>query len=203
MPGQINYEDNKLGQYIVQIAAHPSIKTIVEVGTWNGLGTTRCVLHGLKEANKTDYKFISLECSPEMYAEAVRNNAENINDNFKLVFGKLVNEDDITSWFDASNLNEEFKGWLQQDINWMKNAPNVLDTLPEKIDFLILDGGEFATYLEWIALKDRVQWVALDDTAALKCKRIREELLASNEFKVLVDDPVGSRYGCLVAKRVK
>jgi hypothetical protein len=202
MTGQINYEDNKLGQYIVQIASHPSIKTIVEVGTWNGLGTTRCVLHGLKEANKTDYDFISLECSPEMYAEAVRNNAENINENFKLVFGKLVNEEDITSWFDADTLNEEFKGWLQQDINWMKNAPNVIDTLPEKIDFLILDGGEFATYLEWIALKDRVQWIALDDTAALKCKRIREELLTSTEFKILVDDPTGSRYGCLIAKRI-
>ena len=202
MTGQINYEDNKLGQYIVQIASHPSVKTIVEVGTWNGLGTTRCVLHGLRESNKTDYNFISLECSPEMYAEAVRHNAENINDNFKLVFGKLINEEDITSWFDESTLNDEFKGWLQQDINWMRIAPNVLHTLPEKIDFLILDGGEFATYLEWVALRDRVQWVALDDNAALKCKKIREELLTSNDFKILVDDPTGSRYGCLIAKRL-
>lgn len=202
MTGQINYEDNKLGKYIVQIASHPSIKTIVEVGTWNGLGTTRCVLHGLQETNKTDYNFISLECSPEMYAEAIRNNEKNINKNFKIVFGKIVNEDKITSWFDVTALTEEQKGWLQQDINWMKNVPNVLDTLPKKIDFLILDGGEFSTYLEWTALKDRVQWIALDDTASLKCKKIREELLLSNEFKILVDDPQGSRYGCLIAKRL-
>lgn len=202
MSGQINYEDNKLGKYIVQIASHPSIKTIVEIGTWNGLGTTRCVLHGLKEANKTDYDFISLECSPEMYAEAIHNNEKNINKNFKIVFGKVVDEDKITSWFDVTSLTEEQKSWLQQDINWMKNVPNVLDAFPQKIDFLILDGGEFSTYLEWTALKDRVQWVALDDTASLKCKKIREELLISNEFKILVDDPYGSRYGCLIAKRL-
>lgn len=202
MTGQINYEDNKLGKYIVQITSHPSIKTIVEIGTWNGLGSTRCVLHGLQEANKTDYNFISLECSPEMYAEATQNNFKNINEQFKIVFGKIVDENKVTSWFDINALTEEQKGWLKQDINWMKNAPNVIDILPQKIDFLILDGGEFTTYLEWTILKNRVQWVALDDTASLKNKKVREELINSKEFKVLVDDPNGSRYGCLVAKRL-
>ena len=60
MTGQINYEDNKLGKFIVQIAENPNVKTIVEIGTWNGLGTTRCVLHGFQKANKTDYNFISI-----------------------------------------------------------------------------------------------------------------------------------------------
>jgi hypothetical protein len=202
MTGQINYEDNKLGKYIVQIAENPNVKTIVEIGTWNGLGTTRCVLHGFQKANKTDYNFISLECSPEMHAEAIKNNANNLNKNFKIIFGKVVSENDITSWFDVNSLSSEQKDWLRQDIIWMKNVPNVIETLPKKIDFLILDGGEFSTYLEWTALKDRVKYIALDDTSSLKCKKVREEILVSTDFKILVDDPHGSRYGCLIAERI-
>ncbi len=202
MTGQINYEDNKLGKYIVQIAENPNVKTVVEIGTWNGLGTTRCVLHGFKKANKIDYNFISLECCPEMYAEALKNNANNLNNNFKIVFGKIVSENDITSWFDVNSLSNEQKDWLQQDIIWMKNVPNVIETLPKKIDFIILDGGEFSTYLEWTVLKDRVKYVALDDTLSLKNKKVREEILVSTDFKVLIDDPNGSRHGCLIAERI-
>jgi hypothetical protein len=202
MTGQINYEHDALGKYLVEIAEHPSIKVIVEIGAWNGLGTTRCILHGLEKANKKEYKFISLECNPEQYINAVNNNCKKINKNFNLVYGKIIDESVITSWFDENELTQEQHDWLKQDVEWLAKVPNVLDIIPEVIDFLVLDGGEFTTYLEWSVLKERVNYVALDDSTTLKCKKIRQEIIDSNKFKILVDDPNGSRYGCFIAKRL-
>ncbi len=199
--GQVNYEDNKLGRYLVDISGLPDVKTIVEIGTWNGAGTTRCILTGIKNSNKTDYDFTTLECSPEFYIIAIKNNCKIINKNMHFIHGKIVDEDLIDKWFDTSILSSEQYGWMLQDKGWMAEVPNVLDIIPQQIDFLVLDGGEYSTYLEWQLLKDRVKYVALDDTQALKCKRIREEVLADDSFEIIEDDLHGSRYGFLVFKK--
>jgi len=205
MTGQINYENNRLGQQIVALCKQADINTIVEVGTWNGLGTTRCVLQGLKEANKTDYTFVSFECCPEQYITAVNNNSKNINKNFNIIYGKLVDEEQIYTWLSRDTVGSEWPGhpwltWLDQDYNWMLKVPNTLYAVPEKIDFLILDGGEFTTYLEWHALKDRVTYCALDDTNVLKSSKIRAEVLNSPEFEIIEDNPHVTN-GFLIFKR--
>jgi len=202
MQGQINFEDNKLGQRIVDLVKLKEISTIVEIGTWNGLGTTRCVLHGLKQSNKADYLFISVECNKTMYIEALKNNANNICDNIIFKLGRLVEAQEIDSWFDISTLSQEQQSWLAQDKIWLNEVPCILNDLPDKIDLLILDGGEFSTYLEWRLLKDRVKYVALDDTMVLKCSRIRNEVLNDKNFEIIEDDPSGSRYGMMIFKKI-
>jgi hypothetical protein len=202
MTGQVNYEDNRLGQYIVNISGQDDVNTIVEVGTWNGLGTTRCVLYGLSLFKKENYKFISVECNREMYEQAIINNNSNINEKFNILYGKVVDENLISTWLDRSKLptTHSFSEWLDLDIEWMSKAPNVFNLLPEKIDFLILDGGEFTTYLEWHALKDRVMYCAFDDTTAIKCAKIREEILASDDFEI-IEDCLHVKNGFLVVKK--
>jgi hypothetical protein len=44
--GQINMNGN-MGRQIYNICAMPNIKNIVEVGTWNGQGTTVCVMNAI------------------------------------------------------------------------------------------------------------------------------------------------------------
>ena len=61
----------------------------------------------------------------------------------------------------------------------LSTQPCVLPQLPETIDLLVLDGGEYTTYPEFVALRDRTRIFALDDTAILKCSRVRKELLES------------------------
>ena len=198
--GQINYETNKLGKHIVEITKLPDVLNIVEVGTWNGLGTTRCVLQGIHESGKTNYNFYSFECNPEMYNQAVENN-KNIDPNrVNLIYGKIADETLLDSWFDLTGLTSEQRGWFEQDKEWMKNVPNVVDRLPEHIDFLILDGGEFSTYLEWQTLRNRCKYVALDDTTQLKCKKVRDEILTDKNYRIIEDDVRGSRYGFLIAE---
>ena len=200
MTGQINFEDSKLGACIVDLVQRDDVSTIVEIGTWNGLGTTRCVLHGLRQSNKKNFMFISLECNKNMYNEALLNNKDNISENVCLKLGRIVDVNKLDTWFDINALSSEQATWLAQDKIWLNEVPYVLDEIPDAIDLLILDGGEFSTYLEWHILKDRVKYVALDDTGALKCAKIRQEIIDGNDFEILEDDPSGSRYGMMVAK---
>jgi len=200
--GQINFETGKLGQYLLHIAKDENIKTIIEVGTWNGLGSTRCILEGLKDRDINEYKFLSFECNPEMYSEAVKNNKEKLGNNFDIIFGKLVDEELLSSWFDVGILTDEQRGWLTQDYNWMKDISNVSEVIPEHIDFLVLDGGEYSTYLEWNLLKERFLYCALDDTMALKCNKIREEVLSQPNKYEIIDDNTQERNGYLVFKKL-
>lgn len=195
--GQIVPFEYEISKQITSLASRDDVRNIVEIGTWNGMGSTKCVLEGLK--NKTDYMFKSYECWVEMFQEAVENNKELLNEKFQIIKGKIVNESEITDWFDIESLDNDRKQWLKQDLDRMAKVPNVFDTIPDTIDLLILDGGEFSTYKEWLLLKDRTNYVVLDDTKELKTRRIRQEIIDSSNYKVLADC-LTERNGFMVGK---
>ena len=199
--GQIIPNIYEVSRQISAMSAREDVHVIVEIGTWNGMGSTQCVLQGLK--NKTDYLFKSYECNKERSLESIENNQGNpdLGSKFIIISGKLVDEKEMTDWFDVNSLSVGQKQWLQKDIEWMSEVPNVLDTVPEKIDLLILDGGEFSTYKEWMLLKDRTRYVVMDDTTQLKTKRIRQEMIDGKEWNILVDC-LTERNGFLVAERL-
>lgn len=45
--GQITLESD-MGSFIYKIAANDNYKTFLEIGTWNGLGSTKCFIEGFK-----------------------------------------------------------------------------------------------------------------------------------------------------------
>ena len=57
MTGQINLND-EAGSYIFNICKREDVQTIVEIGTWNGRGSTLCIYEAIKNTEK---KLISLE----------------------------------------------------------------------------------------------------------------------------------------------
>ena len=82
----------------------------------------------------------------------------------------------------------------------MKEVPNVLDQIPAKIDFLILDGGEFSTTAELDKLIDRSNYIFLDDTIMRKNRENRMRLINSLEF-IMLDDYPADRHGWSLFKR--
>jgi beta-glucosidase/6-phospho-beta-glucosidase/beta-galactosidase len=47
----------------------------------------------------------------------------------------------------------------------------------------LLDGGEFSSYAEYVALKDRVvKWLILDDVNVRKNCRVLKEAIESGDF---------------------
>jgi hypothetical protein len=192
--GQIN-SNTKRWELIQKTIKENDFKTIVEIGTWKGMGSTLAVLTSKKE----NTKFITLESSEDFYKIAKKNLLEYEN-KFDLLYGKIVEIDDVYKFVENYKLNTEESIWLQNDIINFKKCPTVIDKIPEKIDFLILDGGEFSTYEEWIKLKNRVSFVALDDIQVMKSKKIYSELLLDSGYELINLTDEG--HGFCVFKKV-
>ena len=67
--GQI--DNDTFSKEITEYASNTKYKTFLEIGTWNGLGSTRAFSNGFKSRND-DYIFYSLECNKEKCEEAVK-----------------------------------------------------------------------------------------------------------------------------------
>jgi len=204
--GEINRR-SILGDMIYDYASEPDIKTIVDIGTWNGLGTTKCVIDAIIDSNKSDYKFISIEANENAFPLAKKNLAE-YNEYVDLQFGRITNVDDLTHPKDYdTSLFQQFPyemqlQWFEVTLQEHETAPYIFDKLPDNIDLLILDGGEYSTYGEFVKLKDRFRTVILDDTNTIKNYNNANYLRRSDMYTVIYDNP-NDRNGCMVAKNGK
>jgi len=187
--GQITTKSEE-GQKIIELLKEKSekeIKTIVEIGTWNGLGSTVCILDGIKGKQVT---FWSLECNKDKIEAAREYLHSRIDNRVKLVWGSIIEQEDELhneEYMDnfpilAENGNE--KRWFIDDLMNCRNGAKILHRLPEKIDFLLLDGGEYTTLYEFNKLFSRCSaYIALDDVNADKCREVRRILKGNAEWQ--------------------
>jgi len=167
-----------------------TIKRVVEIGTWNGRGSTLCVIHGIQGKNVES--FHSIECNQEKHLAAVEFLESQMDDNTTLLWGSIIDPAHIRS--DAYRKNfpglaksERLTSWFDIDLKNCEAAPNVLKDLPEQIDFLLLDGGEYTTLNEFETLLPRcVGYIALDDTLQDKSRECRLRLVNSSDWKEIV-----------------
>ena len=96
--------------------------------------------------------------------------------------------------------NQTLKGWLNEDLQWLRITPNVMDKLPERIDLLIIDGGEFSGHLEWQKLWDRSTYIILDDTNVIKHLETKKEILSKPETFEIIESNTADRNGFLICK---
>ncbi len=188
MIGQINLGTIE-GDLLFQLSKREDVNSIVEIGTWTGLGSTMCLIQGIINSGKKK-EFISLELYPEMHWLSIENLFKYL-EYVKIINGKIIEYDDVF-WFDHNKLIKSndlhAKLFYKKDMDYVKKIKNVLDSIPKHIDLLVLDGGEYTTYPEWQKLKDRVKIVVLDDTNILKCSRIRNEIISSNQYDIIYDN---------------
>lgn len=173
-------QSSERGKLLQKTIKNNNCKTIVEIGTWKGMGSTLCIL----ESMEPDSQFTTLESNKTFYNIAV-SNLKQYEGKFKMIYGSIVSYDEVTSF--ASNYNlETFKQeWLKEDLDNITLCPNVINEIPNEIDFLLLDGGEFSTYSEWLKLKDRTKIVALDDIREIKTSLIHHELTNDKNYELL------------------
>lgn len=166
----------------------PEVKTVVEIGTWHGMGSTKCLIQGLIDSGKADVSFISLEANPKMYAVAINCWKGILPYWAKLIHGRIVEMNEL----DVENLGSDHPdeaNWLEEDTTAMMSCNNVLNELPAHIDFLFLDGGGFTTMAEFEKLKDRSAVIFIDDTNTRKGRKIRDIVFNDPEtYQVVVDD---------------
>ena len=128
-----------------------NFKTILEIGTWNGLGSTKTIIESIKKTNlKVD--FYSIETDRIAYRNAKKNLKNDIK-YVNLMYGKivevkelpLVQDIDFNSFgFDPKNVE-----WYIQDLRRYRKVKNIITKLPDQFDFILFDGGEFSTFAEF------------------------------------------------------
>jgi hypothetical protein len=195
--GQIRKE-HQIGRWIEFISAMPNVNNMVEIGTWNGRGSSQAIVRGVKSrsrVSRADVNVIGYEINPLMVKSAEK--VLKKYSFFKVIFGSIVNVEEL----DRTNLDATEKSWFEQDVLWMANAPKVFETLPSSIDLLILDGGEFSTFAEFVKLNSRVtNWIILDDTKTRKCAEIMRLVRKENKFFVVYESD--ERHGTSILKRI-
>ena len=189
--GQIGGNLCKLTYHIEKLSSTLDNKTFLEIGTWNGLGSTKCFVDMLNERDD-DYIFYSLECNKDKsdYAKKLYNH---LYPKINILNEVLWNEEPENFYdiFPEAKEDKIYKQWNTIDITNMKRCSVFLDRtdLPEIFDVILLDGGEFTTYFEYKLLHNKCKYLLLDDTNTKKCaliiKDIKENL---DKWKILVED---------------
>lgn len=192
--GQIN-ESSDLGRWIRLLASLEQVSTIVEIGTWNGRGSSRMIALGVKDSANQQGKHVQgLEIDFKMWRKAERNLRRY--GFFEVIHGTIIHIDDL----DTKNLSAVEVQWIAHDQRNLQEAKNVLSHIPSQIDLLILDGGEFSSYAEFLTLESRLSgFVVLDDTSVRKNKVVVEKLLVDKKFKLVWESDL--RNGCAIFKR--
>ena len=210
--GQVTIQQ-EFGRMLYDLSVKSEIKNIFEVGTWRGQGSTLCFVLAIKDSKKESQTTLySIEANKDMYEFAKKFYTE---DTFvKIIHGRIVEIEEIPhkeEYFDSMEYLTEmippherhldWKGFLRSDIESMKSCQDVSNQLPESIDLLLLDGGDFTSYNEYRKLKDKVKYyIALDDTNVLKNRKSQEELLSDKDFECIRKS--NDRNGWSVFKRI-
>ena len=204
--------NDEFSKDIRRYASDPANKTFLEIGTWNGLGSTKAFAEGFEqrmtvegfeqEPDKPDYIFYSLECNTDKSNDAAKLYASK--PNIRILNEVIWNQEpaDFYEVFPQCKSNPTFKHWHEVDMINMQKCPVFLDRtdLPEVFDVILLDGGEFTTYYEFQILKNRCKILMLDDTNVDKCAKIVQELQSDPSWRIIKQ--VNVRNGYLIAERI-
>jgi hypothetical protein len=192
-----------LAKWISILSSNEENKTFLEIGTWNGLGSTKCFADSLRKRDD-DYIFYSLECNKEKSKDAERLyiNDEKIHILNEVIYNNLP--DNFYDMYPETRINETYKHWVNVDSSNMKNCSVFLDrtNIPDVFDVILLDGGVFITYFEYHLLKDRCKYLLLDDTNIVKNVEIVKDIKSQPRKWKILEENSESRNGSLVCQRI-
>ena len=201
VPGQINL-DNVQGRALFELVQKDtSIKNIVDIGSWNGIGTTLCcVLGAISRPVYQPVSIISLETNTEFYNIAIKTWEQRPGkEMIQFINGRLATtmlpEDEIKSH--PTFIKNHFDLWYESDKAYFEKAPKI--NLQGTADLVIIDGGEycgFSDYEQSLLLKPT--YLYLDDTRTQKTDKALEHAIA-NDYDLLCKDE--SRNGFAVLRR--
>jgi hypothetical protein len=183
--GQINM-NSKFGQEIYEICKNDKYRNIFETGTWNGQGSTVCVMNAI--INKENSILYSLEADKKQFKKAIefwmdKSTKNKLNLMNGILHTKIADEDDIRkkSGGVIPFYNEHYipeKNLL--DPNNIINIEYI-----QNIDIIILDGGEYSTREDFnLLLAKNPKVIILDDCNVYKCKDIRKTLLEDENWNI-------------------
>ena len=208
--GQINMM-SEFGKKIHSIACNKHFNSYLEIGTWNGEGSTVCLMNGLMSRND-DSQLFSLELMPEMHAKAEMFwswiSKSKYAHQLTLLNGKIINEglmtrQEVESHPAFEKVKKHYELYYKSDLETFEAANNVANKLPKQIDVALLDGGEFCSTAEFNFILENLspKVFILDDSSIIKCAEARDVLLKSDEWVCIYDKPDIRHEAAIFIKR--
>jgi hypothetical protein len=171
--GQIQL-NQPFGQWISKYAADERFTRFLEIGTWNGRGSTCCFYDGFTKRT-APYTLQSYEICESRVKEA--KDVWGFFPSIQILHGRVL-EDAEVPYFDVvkavhPNINQS---WHTEDIKNLVSCPYIPMEDPEVV---LLDGAEYLTYFEFEKMKNMsgIRVFMLDDAVIDKCRNIQRYLM--------------------------
>jgi hypothetical protein len=149
--------DSPFGRALTEQALKSCL--IVEVGTGSGLGSTQCLLAGMGGFHQSLLTFEG----DEVQHGVARNNIHSERTHVNVIHGIL--HQTIRPYFHPINSAQDREAWsFEHSLMLLSPVKEVF----HNFDLCLLDGGEFSSDGDFLALWDRCKVIALDDCNPLK-----------------------------------
>lgn len=198
LDGQINRSSN-FGKLLYQTALNPMLTKWLEIGTWNGKGTTTCILDGFRDAEKDSSKLISYEANNHMYMMAIENlKNHSYYKNVILHNGRIPNSNPFTL---ANTLEKsDFYKRFYDSEKYLYNEANQI--APEfSPQVVVLDGAEYTGMLDFESVpKDDLKIIFLDDVNCDKNKKVVNLLKSDSNWIQHIKEDERNGWACFLHK---
>ena len=200
MQGQAHPETD-FGKFITNLGKNTQYSSFLDIGTWNGLGTTLCLVNGVN--NRPGTKIYSIDANRQWCNKALEN-LDGISSCLQLAWGKLtdkiMSEEQIKSHPLFPLVEEHFNIHYNQDTEDSKNAP--LAVIPSTLDVVVMDGGEFCGEYDMEVVESLNPIViCMCDTTVMKNNANFLKLLDDKRY-VCLENKTDSKNGWAVFSRV-
>lgn len=179
--GQIKLTQ-ELGQWISRYASDERFSRYLEIGTWNGRGSTCCFYDGFTK-RKSPYSLQSYEIAKSRVDEAksIWKHVPEI----QILHGRMLQDHECPVY---ERVKEVFPhltlSWHTEDIQNFWSCSYVPMNNPEVV---LLDGAEYLTWFEFQTMKnmESIHVFLLDDVYTEKCPRIFAYLQSHPDWKLI------------------
>lgn len=193
--GEITSKD-AFGRSIAAVIQKFDFRYNLEIGSWDGTGSTQCFIAGMLPLGQPK-KLICLEIDNGRYQVLVEkvecfSFVEPINMSSITTSDWLVKDFDADIWNSPYNKIEkrfsrdEVHAWYQGHGKILAGQKRgFLRECHDTFDAVLIDGGAFTGYSEFVLLKNRTKCFFLDDVhRAFKCNQIYQELLIDKDWSL-------------------
>ena len=186
--------NDEFGRAIRDTVVEYQYCTNLEIGSWDGSGSTQCFIAGMNQIDKP--KLLQcVEINNDRFTVMANTVKEpyihqfNMSSVDKNTFLPKSFDDVWLSPYNKISLNysrELVKSWFDHDIQHLPDVGFLTKYILLKYDAVLIDGSEFTGYSEYTLLKDNTTCFMLDDVfTAYKCNQIYHELCNNNAWTLI------------------
>lgn len=193
--------NEEFGHTIYQTVLKYRLKNNLEIGSWDGEGSTRCFVEAMKllagpkhlqciEIVEEKYNVLKQRYADVDFVECFHGSSIVLSDLIYRSFDDVWNSP-YNKINKSQYSKETVKEWFDRDIQTMSHSRSFLYARSPKVyDSVLIDGSEFTGYSEYHLLKDKVKVFFLGDVhRAFKCYQIYYELKMNPNWTLLAEFP--------------